>query len=252
MPRVELVYDADCPNVEAAREQLRRALAQAGQATQWEEWERSDPAAPAYARRYGSPTILVDGRDVAGGPPTDANCCRLYRTGEGRLQGIPSVKAIASALCEATARGGSFLGSGDLAAWLALIPACAAAIVPNLGCPVCWPAYAGFLSALGLGFLVPLLMQTRYLLALNLVSLLAVMAALGFGARRRRGYGPLLAGLGGAGLVIVGKFVLGEWDPMVLAGFAVLVAALVWNSWPRRIASPTCPSCVTTGSSSPD
>lgn len=89
MPKVELIYDADCPNVEAARSQLRLAVAQAGQAPQWNEWERSDPAAPAYVHRYGSPAILVDGRDVGGGAPTDTDSCRPYHGEDGRLHPAP-------------------------------------------------------------------------------------------------------------------------------------------------------------------
>lgn len=244
MPRVELVYDADCPNVEAARSQLRLALAQAGQAPQWGEWERSDPAAPPYVRRYGSPTILVDGRDVAGGAPTDANCCRLYHGENGRLQGVPSAETIAAALRQAAPTDvAAPHASGGLLAWLALIPACTAAIVPNLACPACWPAYAGILSSLGLGFLVPFLMQTKYLLPLTMLALLVAVAALAFRARHRRGYGPLLVGLVGAALVVAGKFVLAESDSAVLAGLALLVGASVWNSWPKRTHSPTCPSC---------
>lgn len=131
---------------------------------------------------------------------------------------------------------------GGLLAWLALIPAFAAAIVPNLACPVCWPAYAGFLSSIGLGFLVPFRMQTRYLLPLTVIALLVAVAALGFRAPRRWGYGPSLVGLMGAGLMVAGKFVLGESDPAVLGGLALLIGASVWNSWPKPTRCPTCPS----------
>lgn len=247
MPKVELIYAADCPNVEAARSQLRLALARAGKAPEWKERERSDPAAPSHVRRYGSPTILVDGRDVAGGVPTEADCCRLYQGEYGRLQGVPSAETIASALRQAaTAETAATRASGGLLAWLALIPAFATAIVPNMACPACWPAYAGLLSSLGLGFLVPFLMQTKYLLPLTMLALLVAITALGFRARRRRGYGPFLVGLLGAGLVVAGKFVLAESDPVVIGGLALLIGASVWNSWPRRTRSPTCPSCVAT------
>jgi hypothetical protein len=244
MSQIELIYDTDCPNAEAARSQLRLALAQTEQALEWEEWERSDAAAPPYVRRYGSPTILVDGRDVAGGAPTEADCCRLYHGENGRFQGVPSAEMIAAALRQtAAADVAAPRASGGLLAWLALIPALAAAIVPNLACPACWPAYAGLLSSLGLGFLVPFLMQTKYLLPLTVVALLVAVAALGFRARRRRGYGPFCVGLIGAGLMAAGKFVLAESDPAVLGGLALLVGASVWNSWPKRTRSPTCPSC---------
>jgi hypothetical protein len=35
MPKVELIYDDDCPNVEAARQQLRRAFQELGQSPAW-------------------------------------------------------------------------------------------------------------------------------------------------------------------------------------------------------------------------
>jgi mercuric ion transport protein len=51
--------------VAAAREQLRRAFQEVGVPANWQEWDRGNPSSPDYARRYGSPTILVEGRDVA-------------------------------------------------------------------------------------------------------------------------------------------------------------------------------------------
>lgn len=99
---VELVYDADCPNVEEARAALRLACAQAGVSAAWVEWDRKGAESPAHVRSYGSPTILVNGRDVADTPPpTDADCCRVYMDGNGSLRGVPSVAAIAAALLRA-------------------------------------------------------------------------------------------------------------------------------------------------------
>lgn len=98
--RVELVTDKHCPNVDAARKQLKRALTYAGLRPEWEEWDRDSPEAPDYARQYGSPTILVAGRDVAGeGTQAAANCCRVYQTDEG-VRGVPSVEMIVAALRE--------------------------------------------------------------------------------------------------------------------------------------------------------
>ncbi len=99
MPRVELIYDHDCPNKDAARMQLRHAFKAAGIAPHWKEWERQDPASPGHVQKYGSPTILVDGRDVSGPESVPAaNSCRLYVDEEGQMQGIPTVKMIASSL----------------------------------------------------------------------------------------------------------------------------------------------------------
>lgn len=63
-PVIELIYDADCPNVEFAREALREALSAAGLPLRWTEWLRGSADAPKHAERYSSPTVLVDSRDV--------------------------------------------------------------------------------------------------------------------------------------------------------------------------------------------
>ncbi len=98
-PLVELVYDCDCPNVEAARKQLSEAFSELGMSPQWEEWDRNAEESPPDVRRYGSPTVLVDRRDVSGdGSEADWNCCRVYTGPDGGMRGVPSVEAIRSAL----------------------------------------------------------------------------------------------------------------------------------------------------------
>ena len=99
MLRVELIYDTDCPNIRHAREALLRGFSEAGLRPSWTEWDRKSPDSPAYARRYGSPTVLVNGRDVTGVQPTEhSDSCRIYDHGPGDLRGAPPVNAIASAL----------------------------------------------------------------------------------------------------------------------------------------------------------
>jgi hypothetical protein len=66
MATVDLVYDPDCPNVSLARTNLMRAFSRAGMQPQWSEHRIGDRNAPERVRGYGSPTVLVDGRDVAG------------------------------------------------------------------------------------------------------------------------------------------------------------------------------------------
>jgi hypothetical protein len=99
MRTIELIYDRDCPNVEAARAVLREALDKAGLDAEWTEWDREDAASPEYARLFGSPTILVAGEDVSGqDTESDANCCRVYSGSDGGLQGVPEVGAVLAAL----------------------------------------------------------------------------------------------------------------------------------------------------------
>jgi hypothetical protein len=120
---------------------------------------------------------------------------------------------------------------------LSVLPGIAVSALPKVTCPMCWPAYAGLLSSLGLGFL----MSTRYLLPVTTVLLLAAIGALGFRAKARRGYGPMLLGALAAAAVLSGKFYL-ESDGATYAALALLVGASLWNSWPPP--APSCPECV--------
>jgi hypothetical protein len=58
---------------------------------------KTTPALPDYARGHGSPTILIDERDVAADHPK-ASSCRLYEQGDGTLHPAPPVAAIITAL----------------------------------------------------------------------------------------------------------------------------------------------------------
>lgn len=95
--RIDLVFDSDCPNVPAARAQLAAALRELGREPTWREIVSDGDDVPDYARGYGSPTILVDQRDVAGASPGEASCCRLYHDA-GQLTGVPSVQQILTAI----------------------------------------------------------------------------------------------------------------------------------------------------------
>jgi hypothetical protein len=92
---VQLLYFPDCPNVASARSALREALGRLADPPPVAEVDVTNPTSPAHLRSWGSPTILVDGVDVAGEQPTES-CCRLYREGERR--GAPSVILIEAAL----------------------------------------------------------------------------------------------------------------------------------------------------------
>ena len=149
MLTVELIYDNECPNVKDARAQLLRAFAATGLSPQWQEWDRNAPESPPQVRAFGSPTILVDGQDVTDtSPPTGADCCRLYLDDSGGLRGVPSVATITSALLKTkeVASSGAAAATMQRSSWrnsLAVLPATGTALLPNLTCPVCWPAYAG-------------------------------------------------------------------------------------------------------------
>lgn len=99
MPVVDLVYFQGCPNVGAARTQLARAFALVGAPGTWSEWRVDAAAAPAHLHGYGSPTVLVDGRDVAGVAPLEGTTsCRLYASEGDEPRGAPPVETIVAAL----------------------------------------------------------------------------------------------------------------------------------------------------------
>ncbi len=240
---VELIYDMDCPNVAAARAELMRAFSTVGIAARWVEWERGDPASPPYVKKYGSPTILVAGRDVAGVSPAESiSCCRLYRDMDGGIRGVPAAAVIADAL-----RGGPRKRAGQRAVpgWrgsLAALPGIGASLLPVGVCPACLPLYAGILSSLGLGFLL----KESYLLPLTAAFLLVAVGGLAYKARARRGYGPFLLGLAASGAVIAGKFIFAV-VPLVYGGVALLLGASIWNAWPRKVTGAgggVCSACV--------
>ena len=114
----------------------------------------------------------------------------------------------------------------------AVLPGVGASLLPKLTCPLCWPAYAGLLTSLGLGFL----MSERYVFGVATFFLIVSVGALAFRYRERRGIAPAVLGLMGAALVLAGKFRLESMTAMY-AGLIVLVAASLWNSWPRRSAT---------------
>jgi hypothetical protein len=249
MLTVELVYSPNCPHVTEARGQLLRAFAGTGLPAQWQEWVHGAPDSPAYVCTYGSPTIVVSGQDVAGiSPSAGGEACRLYEDGEGQFRGVPSVEAITAALLRV--KEAAAFTSGETAKarsrWrnsLTVLPALGTALLPKLGCPACWPAYAGLLSALGFGFVN----YTPYLLPLTALFLIVAVGSLAYGAKNRRGYGLFILGILSAMTMVIGKFVL-ESDSIMYGGIALLVAASLWNSWSqRKTQSGSCAACVSAG-----
>ncbi len=86
--KIHLLHFQGCPNVDAARSALRDALAAERLETPFDEIDVQDPSAPEWTRGWGSPTILIDGKDVAGQQRSSSSACRLYAGGS------PSVEMI--------------------------------------------------------------------------------------------------------------------------------------------------------------
>ena len=81
---------------------IRAALSAIGSSNEWTEWDREDSKTPAELRGYGSPTVLVNGRDVGCDENeelrSDGNSCRVYVDGCGCLCGAPSSDLIIHAI----------------------------------------------------------------------------------------------------------------------------------------------------------
>lgn len=90
-PRIDLVYFEGCPNASTARDNLKSAIDATGRQLTWSEWDLMSEETPDSFRRYGSPTVLVDGEDVTGeGCETTAMACRA--------DGAPGVELISARL----------------------------------------------------------------------------------------------------------------------------------------------------------
>lgn len=88
---IELVYFDGCPNAEKARANLEEVVSGGGSETPWREWDLMDEDTPDRFRRFGSPTVLVDGEDVTGADGGNAAmACRA--------DGAPSAAVIREAL----------------------------------------------------------------------------------------------------------------------------------------------------------
>jgi len=99
---IDLVYFDGCPNADQARANLASALERPGSRPSardpsgaWREWDLSRGETPERYRRFGSPTVLVDGRDVTGGSDEEEDGSRALAC---RADGAPSVDVIRDAL----------------------------------------------------------------------------------------------------------------------------------------------------------
>jgi hypothetical protein len=89
--------------------------------------------------------------------------------------------------------------------------------------------------------------STAHLLPITTAFLLVAVAALGFRARQRRGYRPMLLGMVASAVVLFGKFSL-DSSAVMYVGLIVINTASVWNSWPRGERQQVlCPQCAPEG-----
>jgi hypothetical protein len=179
--RVELIYDSDCPNVDEARREIEAALLAEGLPARWEERERSTsdndrPDTP------GSPTVLVDGCDVAPGDAATGSpggpSCRVYADGS-RMRGAPSRDTIREVL-RATSPGDARISGASGAAAVGAVGAASTGAALASGAaaaccvgPVTGPLLVSVLGAGGAAWAAGLKPYSGWLLAFGAVMLVA-------------------------------------------------------------------------------
>ncbi len=97
--KIEILYFEGCPNHEPAERAVREVLEELNVDAEITQVDVPDEATAARVRFPGSPTIRVDGKDVA---PEETNGsyslrCRVYQTSSG-MAGVPDKDAIRAAI----------------------------------------------------------------------------------------------------------------------------------------------------------
>jgi hypothetical protein len=103
--KIELLYVPDCPHYPAAAKQLQAVLTAEGIHAEIQEVAVTGASMAQALQFRGSPTIRIDGRDIAGeshGPEAVGLTCRLYPDSDER--GVPPLEMMRSAIREAHRR----------------------------------------------------------------------------------------------------------------------------------------------------
>ena len=105
MLKVEFLYWADCPSHERALALLREVMTEEQIQAPVEIVEVKTEAEAQQYKFYGSPTIRIDGADIA--PLTEYSIqptltCRAYRRADGRISPLPPRELIVAAFRQAS------------------------------------------------------------------------------------------------------------------------------------------------------
>ena len=89
---VSFLFYEDCPSHELALERLREVLVEEGISTDVEVVKVETEEQAQQLRFVGSPTILINGKDIDPPPPDSRYglTCRAYRLEDGRISPLPS------------------------------------------------------------------------------------------------------------------------------------------------------------------
>jgi glutaredoxin len=107
-PNLELLWWEGCPSTERALAELHEAMRDVGLEEADVRTREIETDADASAASFrGSPTILIDGVDVAGASEADqiGLGCRVYRRRDGRISPTPDPDDLREALRRAAERG---------------------------------------------------------------------------------------------------------------------------------------------------
>jgi hypothetical protein len=98
MMRIEVLMVPDCPNGPLVEQRLAAVLSGRSDVTVERRVVVTEQEAERYGMR-GSPTVLIEGRDPFAAPETETSLsCRLYRDGQGHVQGVPGEEQLRAAI----------------------------------------------------------------------------------------------------------------------------------------------------------
>ena len=102
---IRFLFYEECPSHEPALERLREVLVEEGIDANVEVVKVESEEQAQELRFVGSPTILVNGRDIDPPPPDShyALTCRVYHLEDGRISPLPSRSMIRRAIDAAKA-----------------------------------------------------------------------------------------------------------------------------------------------------
>jgi len=103
--QVEFLYSEDCPSHDEALARLRQVLRDEAVEADIRVVRVETDEDARRLRFMGSPTILVDGKDIDPPPrPQYALTCRAYRLDDGRISPLPPPELIRRAVRQAKMR----------------------------------------------------------------------------------------------------------------------------------------------------
>ena len=106
--KIEFLFWEDCPSYPQAWERVQKVLSELDVSAEIEKIEVISEEDTERLRFPGSPTIRVNGQDVAGSAePPYRLTCRLYFLEDGRPSPLPSEEMIRNTIINARAKGAS-------------------------------------------------------------------------------------------------------------------------------------------------